>query len=49
MEKVLESFLEIMPVLKEVLQDDLAVAVADITRFLYYRAGDTIDVHIKIG
>lgn len=49
MEKILESFLEIMPVLKDVLQEDLAVAVADTTNFLYYRAGDTIDVRIKVG
>ncbi|AKA67855.1 methyl-accepting chemotaxis protein [Clostridium scatologenes] len=49
MEKTLESFLEIMPVLKDVLQEDLAVAVADMNSFLYYRAGDTIDVKIKVG
>ena len=49
MEKILESFLDVMPVLKDMLQDDLAVYVADTTKCLYYRAGDTIDLHIKAG
>ena len=49
MERILESFLEVAPVLKDVLQDDMSVAVADDSQILYYRAGDTIDLHIKAG
>lgn len=49
MEKILESFLETMPVLKDVMQEDLVVIVADTTSILYYRAGDTIDLRIKVG
>ncbi len=49
MEKIIESFLDIMPVLKDVLQEDISVAVVDTTNFLYYRPSDTIDLHIEIG
>ena len=49
MEKILESFLEVAPVLKDIFQEDIVVAVADTDEFLYYRKGDTLDLHIKIG
>ena len=49
MEKILESFLDVMPVLKDMLQEDLAVSVSDTTKCLYYRAGDNIDLPIKAG
>lgn len=49
MDKTLEAFLEVAPVLKDVLQEDVSVAVADCTHILYYRAGDAIDLSIKAG
>ena len=49
MEKILESFLEVAPVLKDIFQEDILVAVADTDEFLYYHKGDTLDLHIKIG
>lgn len=47
--RILESILEVAPVLKDIVQDDMVVAVADTTKFLYYRPGDTIDLKIKVG
>ncbi|MCH3963034.1 MAG: methyl-accepting chemotaxis protein [Clostridium sp.] len=45
----LEAYLQIMPVLKDILLEDIAVAVADTTKFLYYRPGDTLDIKINVG
>lgn len=49
MENRLEAFLEVIPELKEILQDDIAVAVADTKKFIYYRDGDSINLPIKVG
>jgi len=49
MEKIIESFLDIMSILKDMLQEDISVAVVDTTNFLYYRPSDDIDLHIEIG
>lgn len=49
MEKTLESFLEVSPVLRDILQEDVSVAVADNSQILYYRAGDAINLNIKAG
>ncbi|HEY5588605.1 MAG TPA: chemotaxis protein, partial [Candidatus Paceibacterota bacterium] len=46
---ILESFLKVMPVLKDMLLEDIAVGVADTTTYLYYRPGDTLDLKLKIG
>jgi hypothetical protein len=47
--KELQSFLKVMPVLKEILQEDIGVAITDTTTFLAYHPGDTIDLKTKIG
>lgn len=46
---IIHSFLEVMPLLKDILQEDIGVAVTDTTTFLAYRPGDTIDLNTKIG
>ena len=50
-ERILEAFLKVMPVIKDMLQEDIAVAVVDIDTktYLYYKPGDTIDLGIKVG
>lgn len=47
--KQLQSFLDVMPLLKDILQEDIGVAVTDTTTFLAYRPGDTIDFNTKIN
>jgi len=49
MEKILESFLEVAPFLKDILQEDISVAVTDTTTCLYYRPGDTVDLKVNVG
>ncbi|CAB1252948.1 Putative sensory transducer protein YfmS [Clostridiaceae bacterium BL-3] len=48
-EEILQPFLKIMPVLKEILQEDIFVSVTDTSTFLYYRPGDKIDAKIEVG
>jgi hypothetical protein len=48
-EEILGAFLRVMPLLKDILQQDIQVTVADTTEFLYNRPGDTIDTKIKVG
>lgn len=47
--KQLQSFSEVMLVLKDILQEDIGVAVTDTTTFLAYRSGDTLDLGTKVG
>jgi methyl-accepting chemotaxis protein len=47
--KILQTFLEVMPVLKDILDDDIGVAVANTTNILAYRPGDTINLKHKVG
>lgn len=47
--QILEAFLKVVPDLKDILQEDISVAVADTERFLYYRPGDTLDVKVNVG
>lgn len=49
MEKILESFLDVVPHLKSILEEELAIAVTDTEKFLYYTASDDIPVQIKVG
>lgn len=49
MEKELELFLNIAPILKDIMQDDISVTLMDASTILYYRAGDSINFHIKAG
>ncbi|WP_147565667.1 methyl-accepting chemotaxis protein [Clostridium tyrobutyricum] len=46
---ILEAYLHVMPKLKDILREDIAVAIADTTTFLSYRPGDALDVKINIG
>jgi len=48
-EGLLKSVLEVAPILKDIIQEDVVVAVADTKEFLFYRPGDTIDLKIKVG
>lgn len=48
-EEIIEAYLKIMPVIKDILMEDIAVCVTDNTKFLYYRAGDTIDMKVNVG
>ncbi len=45
----LQSFMQVMSVLKDILQEDIGVVVADTTTFLAYHPGDTINLNTKIG
>jgi len=45
----LQSFLDVMPLLKDILQEDIGVAVTDTTTFLAYYPGDTINLNTKIN
>jgi methyl-accepting chemotaxis protein len=47
--ELLGSYLKVAAVLKDILQEDILVAVADTTTFLFCRPGDTIDLNIKPG
>ncbi|WP_315072593.1 methyl-accepting chemotaxis protein [uncultured Clostridium sp.] len=49
MEKRLESFLDVIPELNDLFQEDLAVAVADTIKFIYYHNGNNISLPIKVG
>lgn len=46
---ILKSFLDVAPFLKDMLMEDIAIAVADTESFLYYKSGDTIDLKISTG
>jgi hypothetical protein len=48
-ERMVESILEVAPILRDMLQEDMVVAVADTAKFLYYCPGDTIDLKIRVG
>ena len=47
--KILQAFLAVMPALKDILEEDIGVVVADTTNILYYRSGDEIDLKHKVG
>lgn len=49
MGRKLDSFLEVIPVLKDIMQEDIAVNVTDTATCLYYRPGDTIDTKMEVG
>lgn len=40
----LDAFVQVMPLLKNILMDDIAVCVTDTKTFLTYKPGDTIDL-----
>jgi len=45
----LDCFLQVMPLLKDILQEDILVCVSDKEKILYYRPSETLDFKIKIG
>ena len=47
--KVLKEYLSVMSVLKDILQEDIGVVIADTTNVIGYRPGDTIDLKHKVG
>jgi len=49
MEKMLESFLEVAPSLKDIIQEDICVLVTDTKTVLYYKPGDIVDLKINVG
>lgn len=49
MDKALELFLKIAPLLKDILQQDIAVTVTDTSVVLYYSPGYSIDLNTKVG
>lgn len=44
----LEAYLQVMPVIKDILLEDIAVAVADTSTYLYYEPGDTLDIKVNV-
>lgn len=47
--KILQEYLNVMSVLKDILQEDIGVAIADATKIIGYRPGDTINLNHKVG
>lgn len=47
--KILKEYLNVMSVLKDILQEDIGVAIADTTNIIGYRPGDTINLNHKVG
>lgn len=45
----MESVLQVVPILKDILMEDITVSVSDTATFLYYKPGDTIDLKLKVG
>ena len=49
MEKILESFLDVLPLLKDILQEDLAVTLSDLDKFLFCDSGNTLNMPNSVG
>lgn len=47
--KSMDAFLQIAPLFKDMLQEDIAVVVADQTTVLYYKPGDTVKLKINVS
>ena len=45
----LQSFLQIAPLLRDILQEDIFVVVADRDKYIYYKPGNKIDAKIEVG
>ena len=44
MHDIMESLMQVVPMLKDILMEDIAVCITDTEQFIYYRQGDTIDL-----
>lgn len=47
--QTLEAFLQVAPVLKDMMQEDIMVVVTDTTKFIYYKPGNKLDTKINVG
>lgn len=48
-EKILESLIEVAPLLKDLLQEDISVSITDKTTFLAHYNSDRVKLNIKVG
>lgn len=48
-EMILESYLRIVPQIKDMVQEDLTVAVVDKKSFIYYQKGKELDFKVKVS
>ncbi len=48
-DRILDSILDVAPILKDIMQEDMLVAVADTSKFLFCRPGDKINLDVKVG
>ncbi len=49
LEKILESFMDVLPHLKDLIQEDIMTSVTDTEKFLGYYPGDKMKADIRIG
>jgi len=49
MDKTFELFLNIAPLLKDILQQDISITITDTSTVLFYSPGETLDHHSKVG
>jgi len=47
--KTIEAFLEVLPHLKDIIQEDVMTSVTDITHFLGYFPGDNMRMDLEVG
>lgn len=48
-DETFQAFLGVMPSLKDILDEDIGVVLADRTNVIFYRPGDTIDLRHRVG
>jgi hypothetical protein len=48
-EKILESFMHVLPYLKDLIQEDIMTSVTDTEKFIGYYPGDKMKIDLKIG
>ncbi|BCN31053.1 methyl-accepting chemotaxis protein [Anaeromicropila herbilytica] len=49
MERKLESFLDVIPELKNILQEDVALVLTDRNNIIYYDGGNILNLPVKVG
>ena len=48
MDKTFDLYLNIAPLLKDILQQDISITITDTSTVLYYSPGETLDHHSKV-
>ncbi|WP_315903178.1 methyl-accepting chemotaxis protein [Clostridium sp. CX1] len=48
-ERILESFMDVLPHLKELIQQDIMTSITDTEKFLGYYPGDKMRINIRVG